>query len=106
MHGQLEGKKGRSSSIGGQIIVEEVFEDEGVEAVSLQKGIVRVVGEHEEHGEAEHKVLERVQTELGHGGREAGREEGGERGRAARDLRDDALRQSRHGELVSENINT
>ena len=51
--------------------------------------------------EAEHEILERVEAELGHGGRKARREEGGQGGRAAGDLGDDALREARHRELKS-----
>ena len=51
--------------------------------------------------EAEHEILECVEAELGHGGRDARREEGGQGGRAGRDLGDDTLREARHRELKS-----
>ena len=51
--------------------------------------------------EAEHEILEGVEAELGHGGREARREEGGQGGRAGGDLGDDALRETGHRELKS-----
>ena len=63
----------------GQVVLEDV----GVEAVALLKLVVRGVGEHDQDAEAEHEVLERVEAELGHGGGEARREKGGERGGAA-----------------------